>query len=102
MHATELLQTCHQEATPLCQAAQVSSSGFEDHQCLWAAGRKLMIALIQECISQIWPEPSDESIRPDPLSQKRRTMVGLGDDPARGNVFETGSLFTKPEEFLTL
>ena len=45
---------------------------------------KLMIALIQECISQIWPEPSVESIRPDPLSQKRRTVVGLGARSGKG------------------
>ncbi len=45
---------------------------------------KLMIALIQECISQIWPEPSVESMRPDPLSQKRRTMVSPGAQSGKG------------------
>jgi hypothetical protein len=42
---------------------------------------KLMIALIQECISQIWPEPTVESMRLDPMSQKRTNLVRVGDRP---------------------
>jgi hypothetical protein len=45
---------------------------------------KLMIALIQECISQIWPEPFVDSIRPEPLSQKQRTIVSLGARSGKG------------------
>jgi hypothetical protein len=45
---------------------------------------KLMIALIQECISQIWPEPFVDSIRPEPLSQKQRAIVSLGARSGKG------------------
>jgi hypothetical protein len=45
---------------------------------------KLMIALIQECIAQIWPEPPIEAIPPDPLSPKRTTTVSLAVRPGKG------------------
>jgi hypothetical protein len=39
---------------------------------------KLMLALIQECIAQIWPEPSGESSRLQSVAHRRNIAVSLG------------------------
>jgi hypothetical protein len=101
-HATELLQTFNQAATPFCQAAQVSSSGFEDHQCLWAAGRKT-------------DDRSDSGVHLSDLAGAKRRVhptrpfipeTKYGGQSRRtirqGATYLTGSLFTKPKEFFDL
>ena len=39
---------------------------------------KLMLALIQECIAQIWPEPSGESSSLQSVAHRRNIAVSLG------------------------
>jgi hypothetical protein len=39
---------------------------------------KLMLALIQECIAQIWPEPSVESSGLQSVAHRRNIAVSLG------------------------
>jgi hypothetical protein len=39
---------------------------------------KLMLALIQECIAQIWPEPSVESSGLPSVAHRRNIAVSLG------------------------
>jgi hypothetical protein len=38
---------------------------------------KLMIALIKECISQIWPEPSREATKVGPSSHRQNITAGV-------------------------
>jgi hypothetical protein len=38
---------------------------------------KLMIALIKECISQIWPEPSREPIKVEPCLHRQNITAGV-------------------------
>ena len=45
---------------------------------------KLIFALIQECISQLWPEPSAGLVRPGPVSQKRAIAAGVTARPGKG------------------